>query len=59
MPLTGRGDHPVGWRKEASMPRWAAFAGGCLGELAGGAGETHGSLDTLAAADTSAMQEEE
>ena len=41
------------------MPRWAAFAGGCLGELAGGAGGTHGSLDTLAAADTSAMQEEE
>ena len=31
------------------MPRWAAFADGCLGELAGGAGGTHGSLDTLAA----------
>lgn len=31
------------------MPRWAAFAGGCRGELAGGAGGTHGSLDTLAA----------
>ncbi len=31
------------------MPRWAAFADGCLGELADGAGGTHGSLDTLAA----------
>ncbi len=48
-PLTGRGIHPVGWRKVASMPGGQRSPERCRGELAGGVGGTHGSLDTLAA----------